>query len=72
MCKRNNKELTPEHIKICESFKDEGNLDELIRTLKTTNIREWQRPEIIKGITDAIRMTCKIHSLKQSGEIMLV
>ena len=49
-----------------------GNLNELITALKTSNIREWHRPEIIKGITDAIRITCKIHTLQQAGEVTLI
>ena len=70
ICRKHNEELTPAHMRTCENFKDEGNLDDLIKTLKKSNIREWQRPDIVKGITDAIRITCRVHYLQQVGEVI--
>ena len=72
VCKRHNEELTPAHIKTCENFKDSGDMENLISSLKTSNIREWSHPDIVKGITSAISTTCRIHYLQQTGEVIQV
>ena len=47
-------------------------MESLIERLKNTNIREWKLPDILKGITDAVKTTCKIHHLQQIGQIIQV
>ena len=54
-------------MKVCSIFKDLGNMENLIEKLKTTNIREWNLPDILNGISDAIKTTCRIHYLQQTG-----
>ena len=64
ICRRHNEELTPAHIKICENFEGASDLEDLIQNLKKSNIREWHKPEIIRGIAGAINITCRIHALQ--------
>ena len=66
-CKKHGEELTTSHIKSCDSFQDIGNLDQVIKRLKTTNIREWDSDDIVKGISDAIRITNRIEQLRAMG-----
>ena len=64
--------MTAAHIKECENFEGASDLDALVKRLKTSNIREWKHPEILKGISDAVKTTYRLQYLKRIGQVITV
>ena len=37
--------------------------------MKSTNVREWNEPEIARGILDMVKMLTRIETLKEQGVV---
>ena len=70
ICTTHNTELTPAHLRECQNFAGIEDMTDLVSRLKQSNIREWKHPDILRGIMNAVKMTCRLHQLKQSGQVI--